>query len=40
MVYFLQEASDVVSEVAEAEEGIGNCEEFLEREFIIFILRP
>ena len=40
MVYFLQEAFDVVSEVAEDEEGIGNCEKLLEREFIRFILRP
>ena len=40
MVYFLWELFDVVADVAEVEEDIGNCEEFLEREFIIFILRP
>ena len=40
MVYFLWGAFDVVAEVAEVEEDIGNCEELLEREFIIFILRP
>ena len=39
MVYFLREASDVVAEVSEVEEDIGNCEELLEREFILFILR-
>ena len=40
MVYFLREALDVVAEVAEFEEDIGNFEELLEREFILFILRP
>ena len=40
MVYFLQEAFDVVAEVADVKKDIGNCEELLEREFIIFILRP
>ena len=39
MVYFLREAFDVVAEVAEVKEYIGNCEELLEREFILFILR-
>ena len=29
-----------VADVAEVEEDIGNCEELLEREFIIFILIP
>ena len=40
MVYFLREEFDVVAEVAEVEEDVGNCEEWLEREFILFILRP
>ena len=40
MVYFLQEAFDVVVEVAEVEEYIGDFEELLKRELIIFILRP
>ena len=40
MVYLLREAFNVVAEVAEVEEDIGNCDELLEREFIIFILRP
>ena len=40
MVYFLWEAFDVVAEVAEVKEDIGNCEEFIKREFILFILRP
>ena len=40
MVYFLREAFNVVAEVAEVEEDIANGEELLEREFIIFILRP
>ena len=40
MVYLLSEAFDVVAEVAEVEEDIGNSEEFLEHEFIHFILRP
>ena len=40
MVYFLRGEIYVVAEVAEVKEDIGNCEEFLEREFILFILRP
>ena len=40
MVYFLWGAFNVVEEISEVEEDIGNCEELLEREFIIFILRP
>ena len=40
MVYFLRDEFDVVAEVAEVEEDVGNCEEWLEREFILFILRP
>ena len=40
MVYFLQEEFDVVAKVADVEEDIGNCEELLEHEFILFILRP
>ena len=30
----------MVVEVAEVEEDIVNCEELLEREFVLFILRP
>ena len=40
MIHFFQEVFDVVAEVAEVKEDIGNCEEFIKREFILFILRP
>ena len=40
MMYFLWKTFDVVAEVAEVKEDIGNCEELPEREFILFILRP
>ena len=32
MLYFLREAFDVVAEVTEVDEDIGNCEESVERE--------
>ena len=40
MVYFLREAFNVVADVSEVGKDIGKCEEFPEREIIIFILRP